>query len=113
MKNEEIRHTYVFERILERAKTDKSFNIDINVPLETLKDFVKKVNQLLIKIKDGSVSEKEAYSLGALIEAELDEASFLQKITTNDDFISKSISQLINDTKKHNLILVNYSRGVR
>jgi len=113
MKNEEIGHAYVFERIRERAKTDKSFDIDINIPLQDLKQFVDKVNALLKKVKNETISETEAYSFGAIIEAELDEASFLRKIATNDPAISESISELIHDTKKHNLVLVNYSRGVR
>ena len=113
MKNEEIAHAYVFERIRGRIKRDKKLDIDINISLSNLKDFVAKVNQLLTSIKSKSVSEIEAYNFGAIIEAELDEASFLQKIATNDDSISKSISQLVNDTKKHNLVLANHAKGIR
>ena len=113
MKHEEIAHAYVFERIRGRIKRDKDFDIEINVSLENLKAFVNKVNQLLITIKNKSVSEMEAYNFGAVIEAEYDEASFLRKITTKDESISGSISQLISDTKKHNLVLANHARGVR
>ena len=113
MKDEELGHAKVFNDIREKAKIDDSFEFEIDIDLKDLKGFVEKVNKLLEKIKKESITESEAYSFGSLIEAELDEAEFMKKITTNDAGISKNIKQIANDTKKHNLLLVNYSRGIR
>lgn len=113
MKNEELGHAKVFNDIRERAKVDDSFEFEVDLDLKDLKGFVEKVNKLLEKIKKENITESEAYSFGALIEAELDEAEFMKKINTNDAGIAKNIKQIANDTKKHNLLLVNYSRGIR
>jgi len=113
MQREESEHAQVFHEIHERANKDDSFEIDIDIDLNDLKSFVEKVNHLLKKVKNESVTESEAYSLGAMIEAELDEAHFLNKIYASDEKIYLSIKKLVNDTKKHNILLVNYSRGIR
>ena len=113
MQDEELGHAEVFNDIRERAKVDDSFEFEIDIDLKELKDFVEKVNKLLEKIKKGGITESEAYSFGSLIEAEFDEAEFLKKIKTSDAGIAKKIKQIANDTKKHNLLLVNYSRGIR
>lgn len=112
MKREESEHAKVFHDLRKKAKEDDSFHIEFDIDLNELKLFVKKVNQLLEKIKTEDINESEAYSVGAAIEAELNEAKFLNKIRTSDESISLKIKRLANDTKKHNLMLANYARGI-
>jgi hypothetical protein len=64
-------------------------------------------------VKKSDVSECEAYSFGATIEAEIDEASFLKKVKTNDPEITKMLNRIGSETQKHRVMMVNYSRGMR
>jgi len=110
---EELVHEKVFNDIREQAKVDDAFQFEIDTNLNELKDFVQKLNRLLEKIKEENVSESEAYSFGATIEIELDEADFLKKARTNDSAITKRIKQIEEETKKHRAMIINYSRGIR
>jgi rubrerythrin len=113
MMNEELGHAEIFNNILERAKVEKSLELDIDIDSKELKEFVDKVNSLLDNIKNETISESEAYSFGSLIEAELDEARFTKKVSSDDENVTTQMKQIENDTQKHRLILVNYSRGIR
>ncbi|MFH2013056.1 MAG: hypothetical protein ABIJ37_10205 [Pseudomonadota bacterium] len=117
---EELMHAKVFNEIQSKANTDKSFQVDIFIDNNQLKLFVNKINKLvkLINEKDSSgletyKHESEAYKLGASIEGTLDENNFFRKIKVNDADFAQKIQQIENDTKKHNMIMINYSRGIK
>jgi len=117
---EELMHAKVFNNIRSKASIDKSFQVDILVDNNQLKLFVNKVNSLLkvIKGKDSNKleiykNESEAYKFGASIEGELDEANFFRTIKINDTEFAKNIEQIENATKKHRMIMVNHSRGIK
>ena len=57
------------------------------------------------------MSEMEAYSLGARIEAELDEANFLSNIKINDQELLKALRKIDVDTRKHKMLLTSHSKG--
>jgi len=110
---EEHIHEKIFKDIREKANNDDSFEIEINTDLDELQTFVHKLNTLLGEMKRSGVSESEAYSFGATIEIEIDEANFLKKIQTNDPDIAKLVNRIDSDTQKHRVMMVNYSRGIR
>jgi len=110
---EERVHEKIFKDIRQRANADDSFEIEIDTDLDELKAFVHKLNVLLGGMKRSGVSESEAYSFGATIEVEIDEANFLKKIQTNDPDIAKKVNRVNSDTQKHRVMMVNYSRGIR
>jgi rubrerythrin len=109
---EELVHEKVFDDIRERLREDEAFRIEIDLDMNRLQDFVTGTNELLHDASREDLSESEAYTLGARIEAQLDEARFLEKVKTNDEGITKWLKKVENDTKKHRLMLVNYSRGI-
>lgn len=110
---EELVHEKIFNDIRERAKIDDSFRIEIDTDLDELKAFVGKLNALLDRIKKKDVSESEAYSFAATIEAEIDEANFIKMIRTNDPDLTKMVKHIELETQKHRAMIVNYSRGIR
>jgi rubrerythrin len=110
---EERVHEKIFNDIRERARVDDSFHIEIDTDLETLKGIVQKLNMLLEDMKKSNVSESRAYSFGATIEIEIDEANFLKKIKANDPEITKRLNRIDSETQKHRAMMVNYSRGIR
>jgi len=110
---EELVHEKIFKDIRERARVDDSFQIEIDTDLDELKAIVQKLNTLLENIKNSDVSECEAYSFGATIEVEIDEANFLNMIRTNDPKITQRVKRIASETQKHRVMMVNYSRGIR
>ncbi|MFO7598725.1 MAG: hypothetical protein R6X27_02820 [Candidatus Desulfacyla sp.] len=110
---EELVHEKIFKDIRERARVDDSFQIEIDTDLDELKGIVQKLNTLLDDIKKSAVSESQAYSFGATIEVEIDEANFLKKIKANDPEITKRLNRVDSETQKHRVMMVNYSRGLR
>lgn len=110
---EELVHEKIFKDIREKAIADDSFEIEIDTDLDELKAIVQKLNTLLENMKTSDVSEGEAYSFGATIEVEIDEANFLKRITANDPAITKMINRIDSETQKHRVMMVNYSRGIR
>ena len=110
---EERIHASIFRELREKAGEDDSFRIEVKTDRERLEDFVSKVNGMLQDVKREDLSESEAYTIGALIEAELDEAHFVETMTVEDEEMQRKIRRIQNDTKKHRVILVNYSRGIK
>ncbi len=109
---EEKLHADIFDEIRQGMNND-GVPVVINIDIEMLKEFVSKVNSLAKKIDSETFSDSEAYSLAAQIESELDEAEFTKRVrTTNQKFI-KLLQRIENDTKKHRLMMVNYSRGIK
>jgi len=109
---EEELHADIFDEIRQGMNND-GIPVTVNIKIEKLKEFVDKVNNLIKKTTSEEFSDSEAYSLGAFIEAELDEAEFVKSIETIDQKFTKMIKKIENDTKKHKVMLVNYSRGVK
>jgi rubrerythrin len=86
--------------------------VDIDIRMENLKEFVAKLNDLIKRSSSGNLTEAEAYSLGAEIEADLNESGFTKMVKTADEKIRALLNGIENDTKKHRIILVNHSRGI-
>ncbi len=110
---EELVHEKIFKEVQERARTEDAFQIEIDADINDLKAFVAKLNSLLTDIKKPDVSESEAYTVGATIEAEIDEAHFLSMIRTSDPEIDRKVKRIESDTQKHRMMIINYSRGLR
>lgn len=109
---EEDIHADILNKI-RNAIDDKEISISIKIQTENLKGFVSKVNDVLKKASSKDLTETEAYSIGATIEAEFDESGFTKMIQTTDEKLNKLLDTIENDTKKHRLMLINYSRGIR
>jgi len=110
---EELMHARTIAEIRERTLADEAFHLDLGIDRKQLQDFVQKVNSLLERVKSEDISESEAYTFAAMIEAELNEAAFLGGVKIGDPGLAQKIQRMGNDTKRHKVILVNYSRGVR
>lgn len=98
---------------IRRQINDGGINIDIDIKIEKLKEFIANLNLLIKKASKDDMTESQAYSLGAQIEADLNESCFTKLIKTTDKEIIELLKGIENDTKKHRVILVNYSRGIK
>jgi rubrerythrin len=110
--NEEMAHAQVFNKLRERVVSDDSFEVHIGQDLDYLKGIVNKAKELVKKVET-DISEAEAYNLCAEIEGELDEASFIDRIQIQDDMLSRKLSRVKADTRKHKMVLINYARGIK
>jgi len=109
---EEELHADILDEIRQGMNND-GIPVVININMEKLKEFVNKINKLAKEVPSEKISDSEAYSLGALIEIELDESGFIKMIETTDQKFIKLLKRIENDTKKHRVMLVNYSRGIK
>ena len=109
---EEKLHANIMEKMREAIHEEKA-TVSVDVQVEALKEFIAKINDIFKKAASDNLSEAEAYSLGATIEVELDEGGFTRLIHTTDQKLAKLLKLIENDTKKHRVMLVNYSRGIR
>ncbi|MBN2062411.1 MAG: hypothetical protein JW882_18560 [Deltaproteobacteria bacterium] len=109
---EEELHADIFDEI-RQGMNNKGIPIIIKINIEELKEFVNKINDVIKKVTTEKCSESDAYSFGSLIEVELDEAEFVKKIETPDKKFIQMLKRIENDTKKHRVMLVNYSRGIK
>ena len=110
-KEEEL-HGNILNKIHQAIKDDKT-TVTLDIQIESLKKFIAKVNELFRKASSEDLEESEAYSIGATIEMELDESGFTKMIQTSDEKLNRLLKMVENDTKKHRVMLINYSRGVR
>lgn len=110
---EEQMHAGTIAEIREKALAQEAFRLDLEIDIKQLQDFVQKVNSFVERVKREDISESEAYTLAALIEAELNEAAFLDGVKIGDPGLTRKIRKVGNDTKRHRVILVNYTRGVK
>jgi len=110
--NEELMHAKVFNKIREKALSDDSFEVEVQVNDTQLRTFVEKARDL-IKAVEGDLTESAAYKLCAQIEGDLDEANFLDGIRMNDEAMTRSLQRVKADTRKHRMVLINYARGVK
>ncbi len=109
---EEKLHADILDRI-RQAINEEEAAVSVNIEIDTLKEFISKANDILKKASSENLTEAEAYSLGATIEVELDESGFTGLIHTTDGKLNKLLKKIENDTKKHRVMLINYSRGIR
>jgi rubrerythrin len=98
---------------IRKEVNDGKVAVDIDIKIENLKGFIANLNLLIKKASSDNLSESEAYSLGAEIEANLNESAFTKLIKTSDAKTLALLHRIENDTKKHRVILVNYSRGIK
>jgi hypothetical protein len=42
----------------------------------------------------------------------LDKASFIDRIQIQDDTLSRKLSRVKTDTRKHKMVLINFARGI-
>ena len=113
MMTEEISHAKIFDDIRERAKSDESLEIETTIDIDELKRVVDRVNELLTKIKKMDIKDSEAYTYGATLEGDLNEAKFLERIYVSDKNIAKKIEFLKNSYNKHKIIIINYAKGIK
>jgi rubrerythrin len=110
---EEMMHAGTIAEIREKAMADEAFRLELRIDIQQLQGFVQKVNAFVERVNKEEISESEAYTLAALIEAELHEAAFLDALQIDHPGLAQKIRRLANDTKRHRMILVNYTRGVK
>ena len=108
---EEMVHAQVFNKIRERVVSDHSFEIHIGSDMDFLKEFGNRAKELVKKV-EADISEVEAYNLCAQIEGELGEASLIDRIQIQDDTLSRKLSRVKTDTRKHKMVLINFARGI-
>lgn len=111
MAAEEKAHGQLFGEMRERLRKDPDFVVEIEMEMALLEMFTVRVNRLLRYVQSDTLTDKEAYSLGAFIEAELDESRYLTKITAGDPAFQARLKRVHADTSRHRMILVNHSRG--
>ena len=112
MAEEEKAHGELFGEIGERIRKDPGFVVEMEMEPVLLEIFTDQVNRLLRYVQSDTLTDKEAYSLGAFIEAELDESRYLAKITAGDPDLQARLKKVHLDTSRHRMILVNHSRGI-
>ena len=110
--NEEMSQAQVFNELRERVVSDDSFKVHIGSDMDFLKEFVNRAKELVKKVET-DISEAQAYKLCAEIEGDLDEASFIDRIQMQDDMLSRKLSRVKADTRKHRMVLINYARGIK
>jgi len=109
---EEMIHAQIFNKVRQKVISESPLQVQIGSGMDFLKQFVGKARELVKKVET-DVSEAEAYSLCARIEGELDEASFVDRIKLQDEVLSRSLSRIKADTRKHKMVLINYGRGIK
>jgi hypothetical protein len=110
---EELEHEKLFNKIREKAKRDGSTQIEINFDAEQLRKIINGFKKILKEVSKEVIPESRAYELGALIEEKLYEFGFAKRIITEDEDIVRSIRQVVDDTRRHQRMLYNYSLGER
>lgn len=110
---EEKAHSKFLEDIRTRLSEDASFEISTSIDDTKLKYFAEKLKTHLENIKGVEISESEAYSFGANLEADLCEAEFIESIQTNDEKTNQRLGFLRNADKQHSIIMVNYAKGIK
>jgi hypothetical protein len=110
---EELEHEKLFNKIREKANRDGSTQIEINFDTEQLRKIINGFKKILKEVSKEVIPESRAYELGAFIEEKLYEFSFAKRIITEDEDIVRSIRQVVDDTRRHQRMLYNYSLGAR
>ncbi len=113
MREEELEHARFFNELLAKARKGQGYFMRAEINLAQLKSFVKKINDSLETIKRGDLTEAEAYSFASNIESELDEVSFTKQLKMNDLQVQEKLESMNNDNKRHRMIMINRSRGIK
>ena len=108
---DEFKHAKLFESILKKSKKDDSIRIEVNVDNAFLRNTIKELRKILKEVNEGEVSESRAYELGAFIEEGIFEFGFSRRITTDNKNLANNIKEVEEDTKRHHLLLHNFSLG--
>jgi hypothetical protein len=108
---EELEHEKLFNKIHEKANKDSSIQIEVNFDAEQLLKTIIGLKKILKEISKEVIPESRTYELGGFIEEKLCEFSFARRIITEDEDIVKSIRQVVDDTRRHQRMLYNYSLG--
>ena len=110
---EELHHEAVFRTLRQSLEADPAFDFSIDIEWDRLKAFADQAKEAVARAKAEEITESEAYSLGARIEAELDESRFLRLAVTGREDIRKQIDRVEAETRKHRMIMINYAKGVK
>ena len=110
---EELEHEKFFKLILLKANSDDNIQIEINFDTPLLKKTVEDLKRILKVVSKKEISESRAYELGYFIEERLFEFGFVKRIITTNEPIVRIIQQIMDETKRHRLMLHNFSLGQR
>lgn len=108
---EELEHEKFFKLILLKANSDDTIQIEVNFDTALLNKTVKDFKSTLKVVSKEEISENRAYELGFLIEERLFEFGFVKRIITENEPIIRIIKKIMDETKRHRLMLHNYSLG--
>lgn len=110
---EEHEHEKFFKLILLKANTDDTIQIEVNFDAALLNKTVKDFKRILKAVSKEEISESRAYEVGFLIEERLYEFGFVKRIITENEPIIRLINKVMDETKRHRLMLHNFSLGQR
>ena len=111
--DEELLHAAVFQKIRTELESDPELDFSIELDWQQLKDFADQAKAAVARARADDITESEAYSLGARIEAELNESRFLRLAATGREDLRRQIARVEAETRKHMVIMTNYAKGVK
>ena len=107
MMGAELEHAALFRNIRDKARHNKTVQIEINFDIDQLLKSYKIMQKAQKIIRDNEISEKQAYKLGFDLEEKLYEFSYCKRVKSNNSEIMKEIRKIDNDTKHHYILLHN------
>ena len=108
---EELEHAHLFNAIREDLKKDPSIQIEVNFESDRLRAVIRDFEGLKAEAFKKPISEQKAYELGVYAEERLSEFAFTKRISTDDRAIADRIKTVEQDTRRHQILLHNYSLG--
>ena len=111
--NEELEHSELFNAIREDLKNDPSIQIEMNFDSDRLRAIVSDFKDLKEEVFKKPLSEQRAYELGVYVEEKLCEFAYTKRISTDNGAIAGRIKTVEEDTRRHQILLHNYSLGRR
>jgi bisphosphoglycerate-independent phosphoglycerate mutase (AlkP superfamily) len=109
--NEELEHAKLFNAIREDLKKNPSIQIEVNFDSDRLRHVIKDFQNLKAEVFKKPLSEQRAYELGVYAEEKLSEFAFTKRISTDNRAIAERIKTVEEDTRRHQILLHNYSLG--
>lgn len=113
MSSEEQKHAKLLQDLRNLLQSRPGCVEVTGIDRESVQVFLDKIQNLLAEVKKPGLTESAAYSIGAVIEAELDEGAFIRKLKVDDPQCSTIIRSVANDCKKHSAMLAAYAYGAR
>ena len=110
---EEPEHEKLFKLILEKANNEDSIEIEVNFDNLELNKTIDDFKRILKEVSREEIPETRAYELGFFIEERLFEFGFAKRIITENESIIRIIEKVVDETKRHQLMLHNFSLGQR